>query len=81
MMFIPTTTAEGAKLILDRSGSEKAFRTGGLITVLRDDAITHYHTNLYTGALDLNDFAVATLAAAEAPGVTDASFLAAVEAL
>tara|TARA_R110002167_G_C12706946_1_gene654968 strand:- start:3568 stop:3813 length:246 start_codon:yes stop_codon:yes gene_type:complete len=81
MVIIPTTTAEGAKLILARSGSEKAFRTGGLVTVLRDDAITHYHTNLYTGALDLNDFAVAILAAAEAPGVTDASFLVAAEAL
>lgn len=81
MVIVPTTTTEGAALILSRCGSSKAFRTGGLVTVLRDDAITHYHTNLYSGALDLYDFATAVIAAADSPGVTDASFLVALEAL
>lgn len=56
--------------MFDLTKHDTPFRTGGLLTVLRDEQITHFHTNLYQGALSLEGFAAAAISIMMAPGQT-----------
>lgn len=67
--------------IFDLTQNELGFREGGLLTVLRDEQITHYYSNLYQGTLTLEGFAAAVLTIVLAPGQTEPGACAEIEAL
>ena len=69
-MQIPTSSTETLERLLAIQTCATPFRTGGWKTVIRDELLTHLHTNHYTGPLSLDSLAVEIIDELNKDGVT-----------
>lgn len=69
-MNIPASSTETLERLLSISTCATPFRTGGWKTVIRDELLTHLHTNHYTGPLSLDSLAGEIIDEINKEGVT-----------